>query len=96
MIADNAKSAGLCSFSRMWQPIGTESYDVGLELAVIVDGRVEWSLQPCRRVIGGWVHCETHESVPRRPTHWRPSLRSIAFGMDWQTEGPQAGHRADR
>ncbi|MCG6204572.1 hypothetical protein LPW26_07995 [Rhodopseudomonas sp. HC1] len=82
MIGDNAALPARCTFSRMWQPIGTESYDVGLELAVIVDGRVEWNLEPCRRVIGGWVHCHTHEAVPRRPTHWRLSQMPIAFGTD--------------
>ncbi|MFC0241535.1 hypothetical protein [Rhodopseudomonas telluris] len=52
-----------------------------LELAVIVDGRVEWTMEPCRRVIGGWVHCETHEFVPRRPTHWRPAHATSRLGF---------------
>lgn len=64
----------------MWHPIGTENFDVRLELAVIVDGRVEWRMEPCRRVIGGWVHCETHEIVPRRPTHWRISEAPSRLG----------------
>jgi hypothetical protein len=57
----------------MWKPIGTEQYEEALELAAIVDGEVVWSLQPCRRVVGGWVHCETHDPVRPRPTHWRPA-----------------------
>lgn len=64
----------------MWHPIGTENFDVRLELAVIVDGRVEWRMEPCRRVIGGWVHCDTHEFVPRRPTHWRISENASQKG----------------
>lgn len=71
----------------MWQPIGTESYDVWLELAVIVDGQVEWSLGPCRRVIGGWVHCDTHEAVPRRPTHWRLAQTSPDPAMGERSAG---------
>jgi hypothetical protein len=55
----------------MWNLIGTEGYDESLELAVLVDGEPHWSLAPCRRVIGGWVHCETHAPVRKRPTHWR-------------------------
>jgi hypothetical protein len=57
----------------MWQPIGNEPYNVGLELAAIDDGVVRWSIQPCRRIVGGWRHCHSLELVDRRPTHWRMS-----------------------
>lgn len=57
----------------MWMPIGTEDYDKALELAVLIDGIAHWSLSPCRRVVGGWVHCDTHLPVRQRPTHWRPA-----------------------
>lgn len=57
----------------MWKPIGTEHYDEALELAVLIDGIMHWRSTPCRRVIGGWVHCDTHTPVRERPTHWRPA-----------------------
>ncbi|MBI5128075.1 MAG: hypothetical protein HZA66_01415 [Rhodopseudomonas palustris] len=75
LIDHNVDAANSGSFSRMWHPIGTEDYDEQLELAVIVDGVVQWHSAPCRRVIGGWVRCDTHEYVTRMPTHWRPSAQ---------------------
>jgi hypothetical protein len=57
----------------MWTPIGGEPFETGLELTSIVDGQREWSIAPCRRVIGGWINCLTHEVIAKRPTHWRPT-----------------------
>jgi len=79
LINHNVDAADARIFRRMWNQIGTEDYDEQLELAVIVDGVVQWNAAPCRRVIGGWVRCDTHEYVTRMPTHWRPSrARSTA------------------
>jgi hypothetical protein len=57
----------------MWQQIGSDPYDTGLELAVILDGVVHWRVQPCRRILGGWVHCHSHDPIHGVPTHWRPA-----------------------
>ncbi|WP_322518033.1 hypothetical protein SR870_11210 [Rhodopseudomonas palustris] len=75
----------------MWQPIGTENYDVQLELAVITDGNVSWSSGPCRRVVGGWVHCDTHEFVTQLPTHWRASRTACPFGCALAPDTPPPG-----
>ena len=74
----------------MWQRIGTEDYEQPLELAVVVDGVVRWSLAPCRRVVGGWVHCETHEPVRHRPTHWRLSRADCRCGVRSSAARPAA------
>jgi hypothetical protein len=73
----------------MWQRIGTEQYEQALELAVIVDGLVRWSAQPCRRVVGGWVECATHDPVRQRPTHWRPAPEGCR--CSWSRRAPTEG-----
>lgn len=63
----------------MWQPIGQEAYEETIEFAVLADGAVLRSLSPCRREVGGWCYCPTHESIEWRPTHWRPARVPCAY-----------------
>ncbi|ABD08436.1 hypothetical protein RPB_3742 [Rhodopseudomonas palustris HaA2] len=80
MIHNNVELHRSCIIGQMWTPIGSDSYDERLDLAVIVDGRIEWMAGPCWRVVGGWVDCASYEFVARMPTHWRQSKAEPGSG----------------
>jgi hypothetical protein len=56
----------------MWRPISSAPYDTDLRLAVLErNGEAHALVFPCRRVVGGWINCETGKPVDVDPTHWK-------------------------
>ena len=58
----------------MWQSeLSAAPFNRDLELAVVDANGEHVMLNPCRRVVGGWIKAATKRPIKIRPTHWRES-----------------------
>ena len=59
-----------------WQRVAVAPFDRDLELAVIGAKGIHPIAFPCRRILTGWIDCESRERLDVQPTHWREWVRA--------------------